>query len=392
MRRALIPGAIVVVVVVAVAAQYLRPVAAVAGRPRAPRPPAGAPVQLPCPSAGGAAAAVGGIGMVGTCGSPAPLPMYSTAKIMTALLVLRDHPISRGQGGPELTISQAEVDRTAQESAADASVVPVAAGEQLSEQQVLEGLLIPSGNNFAELLAGWDAGSVPAFVAKMNTAAAGLGLRRTHFDDPSGFSEKTVSVPIDLLKLARTAMEEPVLADIVGMATADLPVAGTVYNVDAELGHHGVAGIKTGSAPHGSASFAGLSLKQVAGQPVAVYTAVMGLADLPAAFAATERMAEAIAGALVAWRVAPGDSVAAYDAPWGSSVAATPTAELTVALWPGSRPRLQYELRPLAAGAPSGTDAGTLTIAYGERIYELKLVTNSRLSEPGRRYRLTRGF
>jgi D-alanyl-D-alanine carboxypeptidase (penicillin-binding protein 5/6) len=311
---------------------------------------------------------------------------------MTALLVLRDHPIGRGQAGPELTVSQADVDRTAQESAADASVVEVAAGEQLSELQVLEGLLIPSGNNLAELLADWDAGSVPAFVAKMNATAASLGLRQTHFDDPSGFSEKTVSVPVDLLKLARTAMDDPVFADIVGMPTADLPVAGTVYNVDAELGHHGVAGIKTGSAPHGTASFAGLSLKQVGGQPVAVYTAVMGVADLASAFAATERIAEVIAGGLVAWRVAFGEAVAEYDAPWGPSVAATPGAGLTIVVWPGSRPRLQYALGPLGPGAPAGTGAGTLTIAYGERIYELKLVTTTTLAEPGRRYRLTRGF
>lgn len=385
----------VAVLVAAVAVQYLRPVAAVPGTPVSPaRPNTAGAVQLPCPAAGGAAVAVAGIGEVGACGSPAPGPMYSTAKIMTALLVLRDHPLARGEGGPELTVTQADVDRTAQESAADASVVQVAAGEQLSELQLLEGLLIPSGNNLAELLASWDAGSVGAFVAKMNAHAAVLGLRQTHFDDPSGFSEQTVCVPADLLKLARAAMADPVFADIVGMPTADLPVAGTVYNVDSELGHHGLAGIKTGSAPHGTASFAGLSLKQVAGQAVAVYTAVMGAPDLATAFADTESLAAAVAAALVPWRMQRGVSVGAvYRAPWGAQSDGVAASSLTVLLWPGSPPpRLEWSLRDLPAGAAAGSAAGTLGIAYGEQQFELKLVTATSLSAPGRRYRLTRGF
>lgn len=390
MRKALIPIAVAGVLAATVALQYFRPVAAVAGTALPPRPPASAAVQLPCPSAGGAAIAVGGIGTVATCGTPAPGPMYSTAKIMTALLVLRDHPLARGAGGPELTISQADVDRTAQESAADASVVPVAAGEQLSELQALEGLLIPSGNNLAEVLAAWDAGSVAAFVAKMNAKAAELGLGDTHFDDPSGFSEKTVSVPVDLLKLARAAITDPAFADIVDQPAASLPVAGTVYNVNSELGKHGIAGIKTGSAPHGTASFAGLSLEQVAGQPVAVYTAVMGVADLATAFSTTEKLADAVAAALVPWRLAEGADLAEYRAAWGARADAGPAFALTVLVWPGGRPRVSYSLRKLVPGAGAGSDAGTISIAYGEQAYELRLVTTNTLAQPGRRYRLTR--
>jgi serine-type D-Ala-D-Ala carboxypeptidase (penicillin-binding protein 5/6) len=390
LRKAVIPVAAAFVVVVAVAIQLLRPVAAVAGTALPPSPPRAASVQLPCPSAGGAAIAVGGIGTVATCGTPAPGPMYSTAKIMTALVVLSDHPLARGAGGPELTISQADVDRTAQESAADASVVPVAAGEQLSELQALEGLLIPSGNNLAEVLAAWDAGSVAGFVAKMNAKAAQLGLTSTHFDDTSGFSEKTVSVPLDLLKLARAAVTDPVFADIVNMPTASLPVAGTVYNINTQLGKHGIAGIKTGSAPHGTASFAGLTLEQVAGQPVAIYTAVMGVPDLPAAFGATEKLADAVASALVPWRLAERADLAEYRAPWGARADAGPTSALTVLLWPGGEPHLSYSLVKLPPGARAGSDAGVLSITYGEQAYQLRLVTTTALSEPGRRYRLTR--
>src|SRR6202022_5172618 len=97
------------------------------------------------------------------------------------------------------------------------SVVPVKAGEQLTEFEVLEALLIPSGNNIAETLARWDAGSVAAFVAKMNERAAALHLRHTTFADPAGVSTQTVSTPTDLLVIGMEAVTLAVLAQGVSM-------------------------------------------------------------------------------------------------------------------------------------------------------------------------------
>lgn len=394
MNRALIAAAAAFVVVVAAAGQYLRPLPAVAARTITPARVTGSAPSLPCPATGVSAAAVLGIGYFGQCGpATGPQRMYSTAKLMTALLVLRDHPLARGDGGPELTVSQADADSTSQRAAAGESVVRVAAGEQLSELQLLEGLLIPSANNFADMLAVWDAGSIEAFVAKMNAqAAAVFGSKGgTRFADTSGVSDQTTSVPFELLSLAQAAMANPVLSDIVGMATADLPVAGTVYNVNSPLGHRGVVGIKTGSDPHGQAVFAGLTLRQVAGQAVAVYTVVMGAPDLATAFAETAGLVDAVAGGLEIWRLPFTREVAEYDAPWGAAAAVRPVANLSLVVWPGSRITFKYELRPIPAGAPAGTRVGLLTVFYGERAYAVELETAGTLNQPGRRWRLTRG-
>src|SRR6202022_3063452 len=121
------------------------------------------------------------------------------------------------------------------------------AGETLTELEALEALLIPSANNIAETLARWDAGTVAAFVTKMNQHAADLHLAHTTFADPAGVSLQTVSTPSDLLLLGMAAMKDGVLAQIVGLPQATLPVAGTVYNVNAALGQSGIIGIKTGS-------------------------------------------------------------------------------------------------------------------------------------------------
>ena len=61
------------------------------------------------------------------------------------------------------------------EEGAGATNVPVQPGEKLTERQLLNGLLVHSANNFADVLARWDAGTVPAFVAKMNATARRSG-------------------------------------------------------------------------------------------------------------------------------------------------------------------------------------------------------------------------
>src|SRR5204863_304982 len=80
------------------------------------------------------------------------------AKVMTAYLVLRDHPLGLGQDGPTITLTDADVVDTDRRRRQQESVVPIDAGEQLTERQALQALLLPSANNIAEVLARWDAG------------------------------------------------------------------------------------------------------------------------------------------------------------------------------------------------------------------------------------------
>ena len=72
-----------------------------------------------------------------------------------------------------------------------------------SERQALEALLLPSANNIALLLAVHDEGGRKAFLARMNSRRARLGMSATTYTDPSGFDASTVSTATDQLKLAR---------------------------------------------------------------------------------------------------------------------------------------------------------------------------------------------
>src|SRR5205814_10703243 len=86
-------------------------------------------------------------------------PIASVAKVMTAYLVLRDHPLRPGQDGPTITLTDADVADTDRRRGQQESALSLAAGEELTELQALQALLLPSANNVAAILARWDAGS-----------------------------------------------------------------------------------------------------------------------------------------------------------------------------------------------------------------------------------------
>ncbi|MGH7904938.1 MAG: D-alanyl-D-alanine carboxypeptidase family protein, partial [Candidatus Dormibacteraceae bacterium] len=278
----------------------------------------GSQPALPWPSRGAAAVGLPGLGILGSNGDSTPLPIASMAKVMTAYIVLRQHPLQPGQDGPPVTVQPDDVATYRSDLAQGQSVVAVQAGEQLSERQLLEGLLIPSGNNLATLLGRWVAGSAPAMVAKANMTAARLGLSHTHFSDLSGFDPGTVSTPTDMIRLGEAAMADPLFAHIVGMPAAVLPLAGTVSNVDYVLGQDGIIGVKTGSDTPAGGCFLFAAQRQASGRRVTIYGAVMGQPTLDGAFNASKALIDAVAGGIKLDHVlSANQSVGRYRAPWG---------------------------------------------------------------------------
>ncbi|MBS1890934.1 MAG: D-alanyl-D-alanine carboxypeptidase, partial [Actinobacteria bacterium] len=182
----------------------------------------GKPFKPAWPSEGEATVGVEGVGSLGSTGSQEPVPIASVAKVMTAYLTLKKFPLKPGEEGFRVRISQAQVDEWHDRLALDQSTVAVRKGETLSERQLLEALMLPSANNIAALLAVHDSGSIESFVAQMNATAKELGMSQTHYTDPSGFEETTVSTARDQVKLARVAMADPTFAEIVAMPSTVL--------------------------------------------------------------------------------------------------------------------------------------------------------------------------
>jgi D-alanyl-D-alanine carboxypeptidase (penicillin-binding protein 5/6) len=156
------------------------------------------------------------------------------------------------------------------------SLVPVSAGEQLTERQALEALLLPSADNMAWILARWDAGSQAAFIARMNTTARRLAMIHTHYTDPSGLSATTTSTAADQVRLGIAAMSEPALAQIVALRSAVIPVAGVVRNYNTLLGQDGITGLKTGSDTAAGGCILLAAWQQEHGHDVLVVAATFG--------------------------------------------------------------------------------------------------------------------
>ncbi|CAM5429499.1 D-alanyl-D-alanine carboxypeptidase family protein [Streptomyces microflavus] len=222
-------------------------------------------LHLPWPAEGQASVEVEGIGSLGTRGEQRPVPIASVTKVMTAYVILKEHPMRAGAPGAAVTADE----QAANESYSSVeTTAPVLAGRTYTQRLLLELMMVPSGNNVARLLARWGAGSEKAFVAKMNETAAALGMERTTYTGVSGMETSTRSTAADQLRLARAAMKDPVFREIVATRTVEAPGAGVTFrNTNKLLGRDGVIGLKTGSSTPAGGNLVWASTQDIAGTP-----------------------------------------------------------------------------------------------------------------------------
>jgi D-alanyl-D-alanine carboxypeptidase len=136
-------------------------------------------------------------------GATRVLPIASLTKLMTGLLAVE-------RFGPHDRVRMT----FAADSAGGTHMGGLLAGRRVRAETLLQGLMISSGNDAAVALAVGGAGSIKAWVARMNRRAQLLGLSCTHFVDPSGLDPRNRSCPADVAALAVRAIAEPRLRRI----------------------------------------------------------------------------------------------------------------------------------------------------------------------------------
>jgi serine-type D-Ala-D-Ala carboxypeptidase (penicillin-binding protein 5/6) len=399
--RVLVTGVVVLIVAVAwLAVQLLRPVPslALAASATTVRVMPGAIPRPDWPAQGEAAIGLPGTGILATHGGSQPVPIASLAKIMTAYLVLRDHPLAPGQAGPVLTVTAADVATYADDEQAGQSVVAVTAGERLTELQALEAMLIPSGNNIASMLAAWDAGSVTAFVAEMNTQARAIGMSGTHYADASGADPATTSTPSDQFRLTVLALGIPVFRQIVAMPQVTLPVAGIAYNVNASLGQDGIVGVKTGSSDEAGGCLSFAAVRSVGGRQVTIVGVVLGVqataaqpSELAGVIAASQTLLSSVGGDLTDVAVVqPGAVLGTVTSAWGAQVAAVAATGVTVTDWTGAQVTVTITPRPLAHAISAGQVVAEATVSAGTSVSQIPLDASQGARPPSLSWLLTR--
>jgi len=337
---------------------------------------------------------VTGVGTFGPVGGDQPVPVASLTKMMTALVVLGDHPLSGGAEGPALVITPADVAVYRSGAAVGDSELAVTAGEALSERQAIEGLLVPSADNLAVVLARWDAGSEAAFVDKMNAKAASMGLTKTHYADVSGLDPATVSTATDQLRVAEAAMAVPVFAQTVDLAQVTLPVAGTVHNFNRLVGQDGIVGIKTGSTAAAGGCFAFAANRLVGGHPATIVGVVLGQHGgslINAGLTASQRVLDAAGASLTNFHgPEPGQSEAQVVASWGKSAPASAAGMASLVAWPGLVLRARVMPGRLQPGMPAGAVVGHISYQLGTQRADLPLHLSRALPGPSLAWRLER--
>lgn len=152
--------------------------------------------------------------------SAAKLPIASTTKIATALVVIQNHS---NQLDDTVTITPKMIN-------INGAKIGLEAGEKITVRNLLYGMLINSGNDAAYSLAEFFGGK-ENFVAQMNKKVRDIGLKSTEYRDPAGLDDTGYSTAHDLAVLASYALKEPLFNQIVRIPS------GSIFSTDGKIVH-----------------------------------------------------------------------------------------------------------------------------------------------------------
>ena len=148
------------------------------------------------------------------------LPMASTTKVMTLLVA-----VENGRLSDKVTVS-------ANAANTEGSKMYLMAGDVISLEDLLYGLMLVSGNDAAVAIAEHVGGSVEGFAKLMNEKAAELGAKSTNFVTPNGLhNDKHYTTAHDLALIAARAIQNPIIENIINTKSHIVNVEGNVRRI-----------------------------------------------------------------------------------------------------------------------------------------------------------------
>lgn len=371
---------------------YMRPLPVIKAHQLTPTPAKIDKSVIAWPSYGQVAIGAQEYGVLDSSGQKQTFPTASVAKVMAVLCVLKQKPLEPGKQGPMITITADDVALYDKYVEQDGSVVPVNEGEEMSEYQMLQAVLLPSANNLSDTLVIWAFGSVEAYLQYANNYAKEIGMTQSTFADASGFSEQTVSTAQDLVLMGIKAMQQPVIAEIVNQKEANLPIAGIVKNVNFLLGQNEIIGIKTGNtdAAGGCYLFAAKH-KYINGQEIILVGAVMNAPNLQTAMNDSLPIIKTgLDGFKLTKIIEKDQSLGKYNLPWGGSVDAIAENDLSLLVWKDETPKVKVSLNQINAVQAKNTEVGTVEVQTKASKQIVNIVTKSAIPQPSWHWRLVR--
>ena len=346
--------------------------------------------ELDWPDTGaGAIGAVGYPDLLGDAGEQESMPIASITKMVTALVLLEEKPLTGDESGPDITFTDEDVDIYYEVLAEDGSVAPVSDGLVLSQREAFEAMLLPSANNYSISLAIWAYGSVDAYLAAADSWLAENGLTDTAVADTSGLSPASVSSPGDLVEIGKLALANPVLASIVKMQTSDLPGIGTVVNTNKLLGTHGVTGLKTGTTDEAGACLLYSAEFTVGDETITLVGVMLGGDTHSELNASIVDLLDSVEPGFREVTLADkGAAYASYGTQWGQTSRAVAAESASAVVWSDTPITAVPSARPVTLGE-AGEEAGTVDFQVGGTTVSVPLVLEGELTDPGPGWRFT---
>jgi D-alanyl-D-alanine carboxypeptidase (penicillin-binding protein 5/6) len=342
-----------------------------------------------------AATAVGAVGFPGvlaSTGTNEPRAIASISKIITALVVLEEHPLLEGESGPTITFDRADVRYYHEYQSVGGMVKSVRAGLSLTQRELLEVVLISSANNYAKSLAMWGFGSEPAFLDAARSWLDGHGLTSTAIYEPTGMDPRNVSTVTELLELAKLAIIDPTVSDVVAMPSATLPHIGTFKNSNRLLGTLGIDGIKTGTLDEAGACLLFSADFPVGEKTVTVVGVALGGADHDTQFPQVDQLMSTVAAGFHDLElVHKGQVIGEYSSIWDGRAEAIASKGHSQLVW--GAPSIDSEIVVNTIGvAADGTPVGTVRFTVDGDVTEVPLELEGDIEDPGPLWRLGNPF
>ncbi|WP_461020344.1 D-alanyl-D-alanine carboxypeptidase [Streptomyces daliensis] len=355
----------------------------------------GSKPSVPWPSEGQAVLDVQGLGSLGSYGEQKPVPIASVAKVMTAYVILRDHPVKKGSDGVNIPVDKKAEDEAGL-SAQNESTVEVKEGDKISQREAMEAIMIASANNVARLLARWDAGSEEAFVKKMNAAAKDLGMTNTKYTDPSGLKHSTVSTAADQVKLAKKAMAIDLFNKTVRLPAYTDTKGEKHLNWNRLVPLDGVVGIKTGTTTRAGGNLLFAAEKEIGGTKQLIIGAVLGQykpSILDTVLGESKKLIDSAQDALQSRKVVQkGDVVGYVDDQLGGKTPVVATKDVSAVGWSGLKVKLALsdKGKSVPHEGAAGDVVGNLTVGDGPGQVRVPVALQDDMSEPSFGSKLTR--
>ncbi|HSX45948.1 MAG TPA: hypothetical protein VLG27_03015, partial [Candidatus Saccharimonadia bacterium] len=213
-------------------------------------------------------------------------------------------------------------------------------------------------------LAIWAFGSLPAYTSAANAWLKQQGLAATMVgSDASGYNPSTVSTAADLVRIGEMAMQDPVLAGIIGQTSAaGIPMAGTIKNVNLLVGTNNVVGVKTGNTDQAGGVFVGAIRTDVNQKPVTVVTALVGSPTLFQSMKdSLPLMQSAIANFQTDTPIHANQTLGSYKVPWGGTIQVKAARNLALTTWNGATITASLKLPSISVSATTNQPVGSVT-------------------------------